>query len=88
MLLFNFACTFLLSPYQHCANMHLIHEYVVDNLTVVSVIVFCFCFSIQPKIAEENLTYAELELIKPHRAAKGVPSNTVYAQILFEENQL
>ncbi|XP_075844871.1 V-set and transmembrane domain-containing protein 4 isoform X2 [Microtus pennsylvanicus] len=41
-----------------------------------------------PKIAEENLTYAELELIKPHRAAKGVPSSTVYAQILFEENQL
>ncbi|XP_055468285.1 V-set and transmembrane domain-containing protein 4 [Psammomys obesus] len=41
-----------------------------------------------PKITEENLTYAELELIKPHRAAKGVPTNTVYAQILFEENQL
>ncbi|ERE91236.1 V-set and transmembrane domain-containing protein 4 isoform X2 [Cricetulus griseus] len=41
-----------------------------------------------PKITEENLTYAELELIKPPRAAKGVPSSTVYAQILFEENQL
>nr|XP_034354496.1 V-set and transmembrane domain-containing protein 4 isoform X1 [Arvicanthis niloticus] len=41
-----------------------------------------------PKITEENLTYAELELIKPHRAAKGVPTSTVYAQILFEENQL
>lgn len=69
--------------------MYLIHEYLVENLTVVSFIVFCFFFfSIQPKIAEENLTYAELELIKPHRAAKGVPSSTVYAQILFEENQL
>ncbi|CAM5128166.1 unnamed protein product [Eretmochelys imbricata] len=43
---------------------------------------------ILPKIAEENLTYAELELIKPHQAAKGVPTTTVYAQILFEENKL
>ncbi|XP_019510628.1 PREDICTED: V-set and transmembrane domain-containing protein 4 [Hipposideros armiger] len=41
-----------------------------------------------PKIAEENLTYAELELIKPHQAAKGIPTSTVYAQILFEENKL
>ncbi|XP_012506705.1 PREDICTED: V-set and transmembrane domain-containing protein 4 [Propithecus coquereli] len=41
-----------------------------------------------PKIAEENLTYAELELIKPHQAAKGLPTSTVYAQILFEENKL
>ncbi|XP_070799268.1 V-set and transmembrane domain-containing protein 4 isoform X2 [Pituophis catenifer annectens] len=35
---------------------------------------------------EENLTYAELELLKPHQEAKGVASATVYAQILFEEN--
>uniref|UniRef100_H0WV53 V-set and transmembrane domain-containing protein 4 n=1 Tax=Otolemur garnettii TaxID=30611 RepID=H0WV53_OTOGA len=41
-----------------------------------------------PEIAEENLTYAELELIKPHQAAKGLPTSTVYAQILFEENKL
>ncbi|XP_054975142.1 V-set and transmembrane domain-containing protein 4 isoform X1 [Sorex araneus] len=41
-----------------------------------------------PKIAEENLTYAELELIKPHQATKGAPTSTVYAQILFEENKL
>ncbi|KAM6185602.1 V-set and transmembrane domain-containing protein 4 [Rhynchocyon petersi] len=41
-----------------------------------------------PKIAEESLTYAELELIKPHQEAKGVPSSTIYAQILFEENKL
>ncbi|XP_058527891.1 V-set and transmembrane domain-containing protein 4 [Ochotona princeps] len=41
-----------------------------------------------PKIAEETLTYAELELIKPHQTAKGAPSSTVYAQILFEENKL
>ena len=46
------------------------------------------CFVFQPKIAEENLTYAELELVKPHRAAKGLPTSTVYAQILFEENKL
>lgn len=46
------------------------------------------CFILQPKIAEENLTYAELELIKPHQAAKGVPTSTVYAQILFDENKL
>ncbi|XP_004716311.1 V-set and transmembrane domain-containing protein 4 [Echinops telfairi] len=41
-----------------------------------------------PKIAEESLTYAELELIKPHKKTKGVPTSTVYAQILFEENKL
>lgn len=46
------------------------------------------CLVLQPKIAEENLTYAELELIKPHQAAKGIPTSTVYAQILFEENKL
>uniref|UniRef100_A0A8C5THR2 V-set and transmembrane domain-containing protein 4 n=1 Tax=Malurus cyaneus samueli TaxID=2593467 RepID=A0A8C5THR2_9PASS len=42
----------------------------------------------EPKIAEENLTYAELELMKPIQEAKGIPSMTVYAQILFEENKL
>ncbi|KFO33979.1 hypothetical protein H920_04620 [Fukomys damarensis] len=42
----------------------------------------------QPKIAEENLTYAELELTKPPRASQGAPPSTVYAQILFEENKL
>ncbi|NXH19256.1 VSTM4 protein, partial [Bucco capensis] len=41
-----------------------------------------------PKITEENLTYAELELMKPIQEAKGLPSTTVYAQILFEENKL
>uniref|UniRef100_A0A8V0ZD84 V-set and transmembrane domain-containing protein 4 n=1 Tax=Gallus gallus TaxID=9031 RepID=A0A8V0ZD84_CHICK len=41
-----------------------------------------------PKIAEENLTYAELELMKPIQEAKGIPSTTVYAQILFEENKM
>ncbi|XP_063160377.1 V-set and transmembrane domain-containing protein 4 isoform X2 [Candoia aspera] len=40
------------------------------------------------KSAEENLTYAELELLKPHQEAKGVSSVTVYAQILFEENNM
>ncbi|XP_036211939.1 V-set and transmembrane domain-containing protein 4 isoform X2 [Myotis myotis] len=41
-----------------------------------------------PRIAEENLTYAELELTKPPRMAKGIPTSTVYAQILFQENTL
>ncbi|XP_054839755.1 V-set and transmembrane domain-containing protein 4 [Eublepharis macularius] len=41
-----------------------------------------------PKIAEENLTYAELELIKPYQKEKGLPTMTVYAQILFEENKM
>ncbi|XP_015269697.1 PREDICTED: V-set and transmembrane domain-containing protein 4 [Gekko japonicus] len=41
-----------------------------------------------PKIAEENLTYAELELIKPFQKEKGIPTMTVYAQILFEENKM
>ncbi|KAM9617881.1 V-set and transmembrane domain-containing protein 4 [Trichechus inunguis] len=41
-----------------------------------------------PKITEESLTYAELELIKPHQTAQGVPTSTVYAQILFQENKL
>ncbi|XP_030060715.1 V-set and transmembrane domain-containing protein 4 [Microcaecilia unicolor] len=43
---------------------------------------------ILPKITEESLTYAELELMKPPKLAKGVPTSTVYAQILFEENKM
>ncbi|XP_060096981.1 V-set and transmembrane domain-containing protein 4, partial [Heteronotia binoei] len=41
-----------------------------------------------PRIAEENLTYAELELIKPYQKEKGIQTMTVYAQILFEENKM
>uniref|UniRef100_A0A8C6XVA4 V-set and transmembrane domain containing 4 n=1 Tax=Naja naja TaxID=35670 RepID=A0A8C6XVA4_NAJNA len=37
---------------------------------------------------EENLTYAELELLKPHQEAAGASAATVYAQILFQENSL
>ncbi|XP_041124809.1 V-set and transmembrane domain-containing protein 4-like isoform X2 [Polyodon spathula] len=43
---------------------------------------------ILPKIAEESLTYAELELVKPHPENKSACTGTVYAQILFEEKQL
>ncbi|XP_043912709.1 V-set and transmembrane domain-containing protein 4 isoform X2 [Protopterus annectens] len=43
---------------------------------------------ILPKIAEESLTYAELELVKTYQQPKGVCTGTVYAQILFEENQV
>lgn len=39
----------------------------------------------QPKIAEESLMYAELELMKPLPEAKTVTTGTVYAQILFED---
>ncbi|XP_051531079.1 V-set and transmembrane domain-containing protein 4-like [Myxocyprinus asiaticus] len=38
-----------------------------------------------PKIAEESLTYAELELMKPLPDAKTAKTGTVYAQILFED---
>uniref|UniRef100_A0A3B4XCF3 V-set and transmembrane domain containing 4 n=1 Tax=Seriola lalandi dorsalis TaxID=1841481 RepID=A0A3B4XCF3_SERLL len=38
-----------------------------------------------PKIVEENLTYAELDLVKPIPEAKASRSGTVYAQILFGE---
>ncbi|XP_067285770.1 V-set and transmembrane domain-containing protein 4 isoform X2 [Pseudorasbora parva] len=38
-----------------------------------------------PKIAEESLTYAELELMKPLPEAKSANTGTVYAQILFED---
>ncbi|XP_026576244.1 V-set and transmembrane domain-containing protein 4 isoform X2 [Pseudonaja textilis] len=37
---------------------------------------------------EENLTYAELELLKPHQEVAGASAATVYAQILFQENSL
>uniref|UniRef100_A0A8C7J1F1 V-set and transmembrane domain containing 4 n=1 Tax=Oncorhynchus kisutch TaxID=8019 RepID=A0A8C7J1F1_ONCKI len=40
-----------------------------------------------PKIAEESLTYAELELVKPLPDNKASCTSTVYAQILFEERQ-
>ncbi|XP_024913710.1 V-set and transmembrane domain-containing protein 4 [Cynoglossus semilaevis] len=41
-----------------------------------------------PKIVEENLTYAELDLVKPVPEPKASQNGTVYAQILFEEQQL
>ncbi|XP_028821447.1 V-set and transmembrane domain-containing protein 4 isoform X3 [Denticeps clupeoides] len=41
-----------------------------------------------PRIAEESLTYAELELIKPLPDTKSSCSGTVYAQILFEDQQV
>lgn len=37
---------------------------------------------------EENLTYAELDLVKPIPDATAKHSGTIYAQILFEEQQL
>ncbi|KAM3592609.1 uncharacterized protein V6R79_022041 [Siganus canaliculatus] len=41
-----------------------------------------------PKIVEESLTYAELDLVKPVPDTKASCSGTVYAQILFGEQQL
>ncbi|XP_072523384.1 V-set and transmembrane domain-containing protein 4 isoform X1 [Salminus brasiliensis] len=41
-----------------------------------------------PKIAEESLTYAELELVKPLPDAKTSKTGTVYAQILFEDRMM
>lgn len=41
-----------------------------------------------PRIVEENLTYAELDLVRPIPETKGPRSGTVYAQILFEEQHL
>uniref|UniRef100_A0A3P8ZKD5 Ig-like domain-containing protein n=1 Tax=Esox lucius TaxID=8010 RepID=A0A3P8ZKD5_ESOLU len=41
-----------------------------------------------PKIAEESLTYAELELVRPLPETKASCTGTVYAQILFEERQV
>ncbi|XP_055032891.2 V-set and transmembrane domain-containing protein 4 [Misgurnus anguillicaudatus] len=38
-----------------------------------------------PKIAEESLTYAELELMKPLPDAQTAKTGTVYAQILFQD---
>ncbi|KAK3559797.1 hypothetical protein QTP86_020778 [Hemibagrus guttatus] len=43
---------------------------------------------ILPKIAEESLTYAELELVKPVPDAKTSKTGTVYAQILFEDQMV
>lgn len=44
--------------------------------------------TLQPKIAEESLTYAELELVKPIPDAKASKTGTVYAQILFEDKMV
>ncbi|KAM4525608.1 V-set and transmembrane domain-containing protein 4 isoform 2-T2 [Odontesthes bonariensis] len=41
-----------------------------------------------PRIVEENLTYAELDLVRPVPETKASRSGTVYAQILFGEQQL
>ncbi|XP_027014925.1 V-set and transmembrane domain-containing protein 4 isoform X2 [Tachysurus fulvidraco] len=43
---------------------------------------------ILPKITEESLTYAELELVKPLPDAKTSKTGTVYAQILFEDQMV
>ncbi|XP_046709783.1 V-set and transmembrane domain-containing protein 4 [Silurus meridionalis] len=43
---------------------------------------------ILPKIAEESLTYAELELVKPLPDAKTSKTGTVYAQILFDDKMV
>lgn len=50
--------------------------------------IIIFLFHLQPKIVEENLTYAELDLVRPIPETKASCSGTVYAQILFEEQQL
>ncbi|XP_006630312.2 V-set and transmembrane domain-containing protein 4a [Lepisosteus oculatus] len=44
--------------------------------------------AVLPRIAEESLTYAELELVKPQPETRAACTGTVYAQILFEEKQL
>ncbi|KAM4636527.1 V-set and transmembrane domain-containing protein 4-like [Discoglossus pictus] len=41
-----------------------------------------------PRLVEEGLAYAELELVKSPPPVKDPPSSTVYAQILFEESPL
>ncbi|CAL8260327.1 unnamed protein product [Arctogadus glacialis] len=41
-----------------------------------------------PKILEESLTYAELELVKPIPETKSSSTGTVYAQIMFTERRL
>ncbi|TSL75290.1 V-set and transmembrane domain-containing protein 4 [Bagarius yarrelli] len=43
---------------------------------------------ILPKIAEESLTYAELELVKTLPGAQTSKTGTVYAQILFEDQMV
>uniref|UniRef100_A0A8C6M664 V-set and transmembrane domain containing 4b n=1 Tax=Nothobranchius furzeri TaxID=105023 RepID=A0A8C6M664_NOTFU len=49
---------------------------------------FSFTCHCAPRIVEENLTYAELDLVKPIPEAKASRSGTVYAQILFGEQQI
>ncbi|XP_023676034.2 V-set and transmembrane domain-containing protein 4 [Paramormyrops kingsleyae] len=41
-----------------------------------------------PKIVEESLMYAELELVKPLPESKSACSGTVYAQIVFDERPM
>uniref|UniRef100_A0A8C9V1W8 V-set and transmembrane domain containing 4 n=1 Tax=Scleropages formosus TaxID=113540 RepID=A0A8C9V1W8_SCLFO len=56
---------------------------ILNHLVIVP-----FCLHLQPKIAEESLTYAELELVKPLPETKSSCKGTVYAQILFEDRPL
>lgn len=60
------------------------------HLTLLHCHIICPALSpiLQPKIVEENLTYAELDLVKPIPEPKASRSGTVYAQILFGEQQL
>lgn len=63
-------------------NMHGLYcsYWTVDYVTI--------SLTLQPKITEESLTYAELELVKPLPDAKTSKTGTVYAQILFEDQMV
>lgn len=78
--------------------MHLIYYHSFNKLRWILLVcpnddIIAFIYSVffphlQPKIVEENLTYAELDLVRPIPDAGAKHSGTVYAQILFEEQQL
>lgn len=65
--------------------------FVLQNFQLLCLILFyvscnsAVVLNQQPKIAEESLMYAELELMKPLPEAKSATTGTVYAQILFED---
>lgn len=65
---------------------HLLHHYY--PLPIPIPFFYLPFLNLQPKIVEENLTYAELDLVKPIPEPKASCSGTVYAQILFGEQQL
>lgn len=83
-ILLSLPCTFLTTD----TTSLLCHPHLTSSIIIFPFPPSPLSPNLQPKIVEENLTYAELDLVRPIPEPKASRSGTVYAQILFGEQQL